>query len=419
MGEDPAGVPAMKRAVFLLVLALSLGGSAFSQQRVRVGADVLAGERLSLLKGRRVALACNQTSVLSNGVHLLDTLLRSGINVVMLFSPEHGIRGTLPPGAKVENTTDPRTGIPVYSLYGGTRKPPPDVLERLDLIVFDMQDVGARFYTYASTMAYIMEAAAEQGKPVIVLDRPNPINGVTTEGPVLDLRLISFLGLFPVPVRHGLTIGELAAMIAGEGYINPSTVQLTVIPMEGWKRPMWFDDTKLPWVPPSPNMKTLATATVYPGTCLFEATNISEGRGTPKPFEYIGAPGLRNGELAARLNALRLAGAKFSPVEFTPTPDSLTGGTLKFQNQRCRGVWLQVTDRKLFQPVLTAILMLAEIQRLYPKKLQIKSGLLDRLLGDERISQSLEARTAGKGILRQFARDNGRFLDIRKKYLLY
>ena len=251
-----------------------------------------------------MGVICNQTSVLPDGTHLVDALLKRNVNVTALFGPEHGVRGDAAAGKKVADTTDPSSGLPVYSLYGKTTKPTPEMLSRVDVLLFDIQDIGSRYYTYAGTMAFAMEAAAQNGKSFIVLDRPNPVNGVDVEGTVLDLGFRSLVGMFPVPARHGLTMGELAKMIVGEGWIDDTRVNLEVVEMVGWKRSMWHDETGLPWIAPSPNMKTLATATVYPGTCLVEATNLSEGRGTAKPFEQIGAPGV-DGDAASRtLNAL-------------------------------------------------------------------------------------------------------------------
>ncbi len=393
--------------------------SQLSAQGVQVGAELLIEKHLDSLTNKRVGIICNHTSVLPNGIHLVDTLQRLRVNISSLFSPEHGIRGDVPAGETIENQKDLITGLPIYSLYGGTRKPSLEMLLDVDVLIFDIQDVGARFYTYASTMAYSMMAAAEYGKKFIVLDRPNPINGIDIEGPVMDLTLISFIGLFPIPVRHGLTIGEIAMMIVGEGYINPSNVDLTVIPMKGWKRTMWYDDTGLPWIPPSPNMKTLSTATVYPGTCLFESTNISEGRGTDKPFEYIGGPNLNDTLLADRLNKLLLPGVIFSPIEFTPITDSMKVQNLKHKNKLCQGVFVKVTDRTKFKPVLTGIMMIKAIQELYPKKIQIKKGLLDRLIGDEIISEKIFKGKINKNVLDMFSEQLNQFEKNRSKYLLY
>jgi uncharacterized protein YbbC (DUF1343 family) len=409
----------MKRLPALL-LVLVLLSSAAPGQRVRIGAEVLIEKHLDLIKGKGIGIVCNQASVFPDGTHLVDSLLHLGIAVKALFSPEHGIRGDAAAGANVANGADSLTGIPVYSLYGKTLIPTPEMLRGVDVLVVDLQDVGARFYTYASTMAKVMEAGRDESKKVIILDRPNPINGIDVEGPVLDMTLISFLGLFPLPVRHGLTLGELARTIVGEGWLNyNSKVDLTVIPMEGWKRSMWYDETGLPWMAPSPNMKTLSTAAVYPGTCLFEATNISEGRGTPKPFEYIGAPNLNSGKAAARLNALHLPGVVFRPATFTPRRDPVAAPDPKYKDQLCNGLYVRVTDRKKFRPVLTGVMMLSVLHTLYPRKFQLMQGRLDRLVGDTLIGEKLMKGAIGRNVLDVFNTQLDQFRQLRAKYLLY
>jgi len=400
------------------VLILSNAGT-LSGQPVRIGAEILIEKYLDSLAGQRVGLICNHTSVLPNGVHLVDTLLRRGVNVTSLFAPEHGIRGSVPRGETIGDSIDYKTGLRIYSLYGGVKKPTRMMLYDVDVLIFDMQDVGARFYTYASTMAYCMMAAGEHGKRFFVLDRPNPINGIVMEGPVLDLTLISFLGIFPTPIRHGMTLGELAAMAIGEGYLNPSTVDLTVVPMENWKRSMWYDETGLPWISPSPNMRTLSTATVYPGTCLFEATNISEGRGTPKPFEYVGAPRIDGRLLSRKLNSLKLPGVNFSPAEFTPEADPIKEKSPKYEGKRCKGVYIQVTDRNKYRPVLTGIMMMKVLRELYPKKFQLRRGLFNHLAGDESVTDRLESGKFSQRSLDLYKNQIIEFEKIRSKYLLY
>jgi len=404
--------------IIVNVLIFVLCSSAFSQ-RVRIGAEILLEKHLDLLKDKRIGVICNHTSVLPNGVRLVDTLLSRGIKITVLFSPEHGIRGKIPAGVAVEEMIDQKTGLSEYSLYGEVRKPTIEMLQNVDVLIFDMQDVGARFYTYISTMGYCMMAAGENGKKFIVLDRPNPINGIDIEGPPLDLELRSFIGLYPIPVRYGMTIGELAKMIIGEGFVNLSTADITVIPMEGWKRSMWYDDTGLPWISPSPNMKTLVTAAVYPGTCIFEATNITEGRGTEKPFEYIGIPGLNSKIVSSKLNDLKLPGVKFLPIEFTPRGDSITALNPKFKDKKCRGIYVKITERKNFKPVLTGVMMLATIKQLYPKKIQIKDGLFDRLMGNEQVRLKLEKGVVDKDIFSIYKNSIQTFEQIRSKYLLY
>jgi uncharacterized protein YbbC (DUF1343 family) len=417
-GENLVMIQFFSKSILLSLFVITFFTIGRSQ-RVKVGAEVLIEKHLDSLKGKRIGIICNQTSVLPDGTYLVDTLLKLGVNIKALFAPEHGIRGNKQAGEKVDNEKDARTGLTVYSLYGGSRKPDAKMLNDIDLLIFDMQDVGARFYTYASTMAYCMIAAAENNKKFFVLDRPNPINGIDIDGPPLDLSLISFLGISPIPVRHGLTIGEIARMMIGEGYLNPSTVNLTVIPMEGWKRTMWYDETGLQWISPSPNMKTLQTATVYPGSCFFEATNISEGRGTKKPFEYIGAPKLNNVKLISKLTGLKIPGVKFSPIEFTPQGDTSVGVKPKFHNKLCKGVFIQVTNRTKFKPVITGLMILKTIRELYPKSFVLKKGLFDRLMGDEMVSEKLEKGEINLNSFKIYDTQISQYLQIRSKYLLY
>ena len=394
-------------------------------ERVRIGTEILIQHRLDLLASKRVGIICNHTSILPNGTHIVDTLRSLGVRLTALFGPEHGVRGLAAAGETVLDTVDAKTGLPVHSLYGRVHKPTPEMLKNVDVLLFDIQDVGARFYTYASTMAYALEAAVENEKKIIVLDRPNPINGAYVEGPVLDTAFASFVGLFPIPNRHGLTLGELATLIVGEKWFGVhSPVDLTVIPMEGWKRAMWYDETRLPWISPSPNMKTLSTANVYPGMCMFEGTNVSEGRGTPKPFEYIGAPWINGDSLAMMLNNSNIPGVKFKPIRFTPAQDSMAAPNPKFKNESCGGVDLQVVDRSTFRPVRTGIRTLLALRRMYGEKLQFQSKQFDRLAGTSSIRSAIEGsllestRTATTfdHLLDRHLQD---YLKIRKKYLLY
>jgi uncharacterized protein YbbC (DUF1343 family) len=409
----------MSRAGAVLAAVLLLLPATGCGQRVTTGAEVLLGERLGLLQGKRVGVICNHTSLLPDGTHLVDALLKKGVKVTALFGPEHGVRGTASAGDKVGDSVDAATGLPVFSLYGKTTKPSPEMLASVDVLVFDIQDVGARYYTYAGTMAFAMEAAAQNGKPFIVLDRPNPINGVDVEGPVLDMGFRSLVGMFPVPTRHGLTMGEMAKMILGEGWIDDTRLDLTVVPMRGWKRSTWYDGTGLPWIAPSPNMKTLATATVYPGTCLVEATNVSEGRGTAKPFEYIGAPGLDGAALAADLNARKLPGVRFAPVTFTPAAGPDAGPNPKFKGKLCAGVEVTVTDRSSFRPVLTGLTIVEALGRAKPGKFEIRDGLMDRLLGSDIVRTKLKEGTASPELLRLNAADFDAYMKKRSSYLLY
>lgn len=391
--------------------------SLHSDHSVLPGADVLLRRGLIALNGRRVGVVCNQTSVLANGVHLVDTLLSLKIDVVALFAPEHGIRGAASAGETVNDSLDSKTGLPVYSLYGRIKKPAPVMLRNIDVLLFDLQDVGARYYTYASTMAYCMEACAEQGKTFMILDRPNPINGIDIEGPVIDSTLESFIGMFPVPIRHGMTLAEMASMAVGERWLAlPKSLDLRIVAMEGWQRTMWYEDTGLPWAPPSPNMKSISTAVAYPGACLFEATNLSEGRGTEKPFEYIGAPWIDAKLLADSMNSRKLKGIQFKPVSFTPIA-SPSAPTPRFNGMKCNGVFLQVTERAKFLPVQTGVMLLAMIQRLYPGKLDMQVGNFERLYGRRGFWESILSGTIPS--LQNLNPVIDAFRGKRAKYLIY
>ena len=407
--------------LYVTALILLLLFNLSCELHVRTGAEVLVEERLELVYGnKRVGLICNHTSLFPDGTHLADTLLGLGVQLKALFGPEHGIRGSSGAGETVGNEVDARTKLPVYSLYGKTDRPTDEMLKRLDLLIFDIQDVGARFYTYATTMALAMEAAGRNGKSFIVLDRPNPVNGTDIEGPVLDTAYASFVGRFPVPIRHGLTLGELAQMIVGEGWLGEGFyVDLTVIPMDRWNRKMWYNETGLPWVPPSPNMKTESTAVVYPGTCMFEATNVSEGRGTGKPFEYIGAPWIDGTKLSARLESLKLIGVAFPPISFTPKPDPAAAPSPKYANRSCGGVYVSVRDRNLFKPVQTGFMMLETIKQLYPDSLQVRNEMMNRLTGTTAVKTALAKGMPMIDVLKGSEEALAGFRQHREKYLLY
>ncbi|MCY9141983.1 DUF1343 domain-containing protein, partial [Peribacillus frigoritolerans] len=317
----------MKRMIILFAICLISFGIVSSKsvtavkekkkQKVSPGIEVLLKEEENVLSGKKVGLITNPTGIDSKLTSIVDLLHDDpDINLTALFGPEHGVRGDAQAGASVEYYIDEKTGLPVYSLYGKTKKPTPEMLKDVEVLVFDIQDVGTRYYTYIYTMAYAMEAAKENDIPFIVLDRPNPQGGESVDGPVLEPEFSSFVGLYPIPLKHGMTVGELATLFNKEFKIG---ADLKVIKMKGWKRDMDYDDTGLPFVLPSPNMPTVSTTYVYPATGLIEGTNVSEGRGTTKPFELIGAPYINSDELAGKLNALRLPGVKFRAASFTPT----------------------------------------------------------------------------------------------------
>ncbi len=394
--------------IFLIVAA-----SCLAQPRVKVGADILMSKELNLVKGKKVGLITNHTGRLSSGQHLVDTLLAQGISVVALFGPEHGVRGEAAAGEKVGDTIDAKTGIPVFSLYGKTRTPTSDMLRDVDVLVYDIQDVGARFYTYISTMGLCMKAAIESGIPFIVLDRPNPLGGLKVEGPILEDSLKSFVGMYPIPLVYGLTCGELAMMINGEGWLATSAkADLTVVRMEGWTRSMLWDDTGLSWIRPSPNIPTPVTALVYPGTCLIEATNLSEGRGTDAPFLTIGAPFVEAGKLVNAMQALNLLGVEFSVTGFTPSSSEYSG-------QYCYGIRIQVTDVRAFHPVFTGLALFQQCSVLLQDSLKVREISFARLLGNGQALKRLRQKDAPEMLMGEWRSDLERFKQLSTRYWLY
>lgn len=379
----------------------------------RLGIEVLLRERPELLRGKRVGLITNMTgtdSALRSDVDLLAR--RPDFGLVALFGPEHGVRGDVQAGEHVDSSRDPATGLPVYSLYGQTREPTPAMLDGVDVLVFDIQDVGARFYTYPYTLAGAMRAARRAGIPIVVLDRPEPLGGERVEGPVLEPGFASFVGMFPIPLRHGMTIGELARLFNDAFGIG---AQLQVVPMQGWRRGEQPLRSTLPWIPPSPNMPTPDTVLVYPGTGLFEGTNLSEGRGTTRPFEIVGAPFVDAQVLAARMNALGLPGVRFRPTTFTPTFSKHAGVP-------CGGVQIHVVDRHAFLPVRTGLALLMTLHDLYPGQFRFLPGeppFFDKLAGNAWIRQAIERGEPLAAIEARWQADLGRFEQLRRRYLLY
>lgn len=394
-----------------------------SVTRVRTGLEVLRDGGFAPLRGRRVGLVCHPASVDAALAHAVEILHGAGsFELAALFGPQHGIRGeTQANMIEWSGYRDDRTGLPVYSLYGEAREPSPGMLHGLDALVLDLQDVGARPYTYASTMALCMRAAGAAGIEVVVLDRPNPLGGERVEGPVLESALVSFVGLFPVPLRHGLTMGELARLYREAFGLD---CKLTVVPMSGWRRAMDFEASGLPWVMPSPNMPTPDTAFVYPGMILLEGTNLSEGRGTTRPFEICGAPFLDGAEAAARLAREDLAGVRFRPLGFKPTFDKHAGVF-------CSGVQLHVSDRAAFRPVLTAALLLREARRQSegregafrwtapPYEYERTRLPVDILAGTERLRAQIDALCPLGEIASSWEEGAAAFAKLRGKILLY
>ena len=378
---------------------------------IRPGIEVLLEDSLRLVEGRRVGLITNQTGVDASGRSSIDRIHEHpGVELVALFAPEHGIRGTADPGETVEDGVDVDTGVPIHSLYGAVRSPTPEMLDAIDVLLVDYQDIGARYWTYVSTMTLAMEAAAEQGIPVVVLDRPNPIGGAV-QGNVLDSAFATFVGRYPIAMRHGMTPGELARYYQSEMGIGG---ELSVVPVDGWRRDMPFAETGLPWVRPSPNMPDIESATHYPGTCLFEGTVLSVARGTEAPFQQIGAPWLDGEALARTMNGYGLPGVRFEPVRFTPSAPS----DGKFEGVEVEGVRLVATSLE-YDPTHAAVALLVETRRMSGTRWGWLQAHFDRLAGTDRLRQAIDGG-AGLDEIRSGWRDElEAFKRVRERYLIY
>ena len=411
----------MKRIIIIFSLLLFLVNQSYSANNPKVltGADLLFTKYFKYIKGKRLGVITNPTSVLSDGRHLVDALYENkNVEIKALFGPEHGIRADTT--GSIENSIDTKTGIPVYSLYGKTYKPTPEMMKNIDILIFDIQDVGARFYTFISTLGFAMEAASEDGIPIIVLDRPNPIRGLYVDGPVALDSMESFVAYATIPTAYGMTIGELAQMYNREGWLhNGHKCKLIIAKMEGWTRNLWYDQTGLKWIKPSPNMASLSTAIVYPGTCIFEGTNVSEGRGTDKPFEYIGAPWLNAVKAADELNNYNLKGVKFEAIHVTPvkTPNNATKP--KYFDQKCNDIYVKVTDRNIFKPIESAIYLLWEIKKNNPESFEWREKAFDMLCGTPEVRLMLEAGKSPEEIISSWQKGLDKFKKIRSRYLLY
>ncbi|MFA6542619.1 MAG: DUF1343 domain-containing protein [Bacteroidota bacterium] len=388
---------------------------------VRTGADRLLTDSRGLIENKRVGILTNHTGRLSNGEHLVDAVVQSGLaDVTALFGPEHGIMGDTPDGEVVDNAKHPQYGIPMYSLYGKIHKPTKEMLSGVDLLICDIQDIGARFYTYISTIALALEGAAEQGVSVLILDRPNPIRGIDFDGPIREQSLRSFVGWMPIPVMHGMTIGELARMWNDEHQLEKEVhADLTVVPMEGWARSMWYDETSIPWISPSPNMQRLSTAAIYPGLCFIEGTSISEGRGTPSPFELIGAPWAEPKEIIQVLEQFSIPGVTFSEEDFIPKEIPGTASEPKYEGERCRGIRLTVKDRDIVQPVRLGIQVISAFKKVHPEKTELRNRRFDILTGKSDVRKSIDAHADPQKIFDSWESERHAFGSVREKYLLY
>lgn len=404
-----------RRWLFLLTLSVSVS----AQPKVKLGIDVLRERNFDILRGKRVGLITNPTGVAGDLKSTVDLLFKApGVQLVALFGPEHGVRGDAEAGKLVENYTDRSTGLPVYSLYGMTRKPTRWMLRDLDVLVYDIQDIGVRSYTYISTMGYAMEAAAENGIEFVVLDRPNPLTGVRVEGPMMEEQYKSFVGMYPIPYVYGMTAGELARMINEEGWLNGGAkCKLTVIPMQGWTRSMWWDDTGLHWVPPSPNIPRSTTPMFYVMTGLLgELGTVNHGIGYTLPFELVGAAWIEAQMLADHLNSRKLAGVEFRPIFYRPFNDNGT---------RYQGVQIHVIDRATIDltavqlHILSALYQLFPERNIYARARREKIEAFDKIMGSAEIRHELVTYTRVEDILARINAKNAEFKKKREQYLLY
>ncbi len=374
--------------------------------RVQTGLDVLESQKFSPLRGKHVGLITNHTGLDAQGRSTVDLLSHAaGVQLVALFSPEHGLAGRN--DERVSSTKDPSTGLPVYSLYGETLRPTEDMLKGIDTLVFDIQDAGVRFYTYTVTMAYCMEEAAKRNISFFVLDRPNPLGGEIVEGPMLDPDKTNFVAYFPLPVRYGLTIGELAQLFNAENHIGAN---LHVIPMKNWHRNYFFESTGVKWIPPSPNLRTIKGSILYAGIEILQNAGVSVGRGTQTPFEEFGAPWLNGDEVANALNERHLPGVHFISQPFIPASGLYSG-------QRCGGVAMRITDRFAVRSMRMGLEIAAVLRKLYPQ--QFDPGKLLTLVGNANTIQQLQSGVAPEKIVAGWSADLSAFEPIRRKYFLY
>lgn len=403
------GKKAIYRLCGLITLVLIMAAPAWAKEpaeRIRTGLDEAESGEFREFKGKWVGVITNHTGVNSSGRHIVDLLCNApGVKLSLIFSPEHGLGGDL--DEKVASGIDSASRLPLYSLYGDAQRPGNEMLKGLDVLVFDIQDAGVRFYTYITTMAYAMEEAAENGLEFYVLDRPNPVAASVVEGPVLDEGLQSFTAYFPMPVRHGMTIGELALMFNSEYNIG---AKLHVIPMRGYRRDLDYDETGLPWPAPSPNLRTLTQTRLYPGVALIESANVSVGRGTATPFELVGAPWINKDELARYLSGRNLAGVRFVADEFVPAEN-------KYKNEVCQGIRIVITDEDALDPIALGLELTAALYRLYPD-----SFLVDKVLpmfGTQQVLDDIKNCASTEAIACAWEPSLARFKALRAKYLLY
>lgn len=409
-------LPAVLFFLGLIIPARHQPGVSSSSDRVRLGNEVLFDAFPDALRGRRLGLVINQTSVLPDGPPLPEKLLAEGHRVTAIFAPEHGFRGSVEGGREIAGGR--WKDIPIFSLYGKQLRPAPEQLKMIDALIYDIQDVGTRFYTFITTLKFVLEAAAGANIPVYILDRPNPLGGRIVEGPILKKEFESFIAALPVPTRYGLTCGELGLMMAGEGWV-PRDVRISVVRMVGWRRNQTWKSTGLPWIPTSPNIPAPESALCYPGTGLFGGLRLSQGLGTPLPFLQFGAPWLDPEKLRQRLPGEEDIGARLEPVSFTP--ESLPGKVLSppYQGRLCRGLRLSVLDEENFFSLRFALLVIKALKELYPERISVAGASLDQMFGDRTLSEFVEGKRSYEELLRLMREDEERFEERRKSYFLY
>ena len=398
---------------------------------ILTGLDNLLQNYRNLLENKKIGIVTNHTGVDRNGIPVWERIDEvEGANVLALFSPEHGLFGEAAAGERVtilKHYSLVLRGKPedegkdehrYYSLYGDMIKPTPESLQGINLLIYDIQDIGARTYTYISTLGLVLEAAGEANIPVMVLDRPDPITGTRIDGPLLKPDYRSFVGFYPIPIQYGMTPGELARMIIEEEWIE-SKPKLDIIPLISWYRGLWYDDTDLPWIKPSPNIPDLTTAIVYPGMVLVEATNVSEGRGTDHPFLWIGAPWINENRLCQQMNKMKLPGVQFESIQFKPQHLPGIANHPKYEGEKCQGIEIILTDQNLFQSVRTGITLLVILKKLYPDRVEIKNEQLNRLMGSDLLSRGLTNDWSPATIISKYKKDIEIFRQKRQSYLLY
>lgn len=404
---------------FLIVLSLVLLSIRIDAQIIN-GADFLFSENIDLINGKKVGVVCNHTSLLSDGTHLIDALLeQNNVKVTAIFTPEHGFKGVAEAGESIDYKNNLYKEVQIISLYGKDKKPSKEILKDVDVLIFDIQDVGARFYTYISTMYYILESAGENNIPVIILDRPNPIGGNYVDGPVLDNNFKSFVGIAQIPITHGMTVGELANYFVGEKIISSwKNISLKVIQCKHWEREI-PNEFYSKWNSPSPNINSLETALFYPGTCLLEGTNISEGRGTKFPFLQFGAPFVKADEVIDKINLLKVDGAELQSVAFIPEDIDGMATNPKFENQICYGIKIKVTDPNKFEAAQFGVKLLYVLTKLYGDKIKFNEQSFDRLAGSDILRKQILSKLSPEKIFASWQPELTKFNKKRNQYLLY